>query len=115
MSDLTSFLYAMWDATLAACIALNLVPMLILSGLVGVSQTRHRLYWLKASGIVVLSLILNALWPMAGGYQPIWPSLTQLEDEIQIIILWGLSYVIIRLLAWAKTSIALTLHHPRKA
>ncbi len=114
MSDLTAFVYAMWDATVAACIGLNLVPMAILSLLVGLSQTRHRLYWLKATGVVAIALILNAIWPMTSGYQPIWPTLTQLEDEIQIVILWVIAYTIIRFLAWAKVSLSLPLHHLRK-
>ncbi len=112
MQDFVQFVLAMWDAFIAALVGLNPVPVVIFALFTGMVQPR-RLYWLSALLCVIPSVIVIALWPMLVGYTPIWPDLTQLEVEIQLIAMWIIAYAAIRLMAAIKTTIATVL--PSKA
>lgn len=112
--DFAQFLPAMSDAFKAAMIGLNPVPLVIISLLIGMAQTRG-FYVLKAAVAVVPAIIIAALWPAVYGNAPIWPDFTQLEVQIQLLVLLAVSYVIIRLTGLIKSTLSPSPRLPKKA
>ena len=88
------FFWAMVDATQAALIGVNLVPVIVLALIVGLA-TGGRFYWLKAFAAVVVALPVAAFWPAVYGMGAIWPDLTQIEAEIQVGVQFVLAWVIV--------------------
>ncbi len=102
MSEFTQFLWTMSDSVQAALVGLNLVPVLIFSLFLGMIQPRRTPVWILAGLAVIPAVIVTALLPTAMGYQAIWPDLTQLEAEFQVIMLFILSYIVIRITGLIK-------------
>ncbi len=105
MNDFTQFLWTMWDSVRAGLIGLNPVPVLIFSLFLGMVQPRRSPGWLFAGIAVIPAVIVTALLPTAMGYQAIWPDLTQLEVEFQMIMLFILSYIVIRTTRLVKATL----------
>ncbi len=105
MNEFTQFLWAMWDSLQAALVGLNLVPALIFSLFFGMIRPRQTPIWLLTGLAVIPAVIVTALLPTAMGYQAIWPDLTQLEVEFQIILLFVLSYIVIGATGLIKTAL----------
>jgi ABC-type glucose/galactose transport system permease subunit len=95
MNDFAQFLWTMRDSVQAALVGLNPAPVLIFSLFLGMIQPRQSSAWFFAGLAVIPAVIVTALLPTAMGYQAIWPDLTQLEVEFQVIILFLLSYIVI--------------------
>ncbi len=107
MSEFTQFLWAMRDSIQAALVGLNPVPVLIFSLLLGMIQPRRTPVWIFAVLAVIPAMIVTALLPTTMGYQAIWPDLTQLEVEFQMIMLFALSYIVIRVTGLIKATLLL--------
>jgi len=102
MDEAIQFFWAMVDATQAALIGLNLVPVIALALVVGLAAGgRH--YLLKAVLATVPAVLIAALWPKVYGMSPIWPDPRQLEVEIQIGIQLALAWAIIRVAGSLKS------------
>ena len=112
MGDFTQFLWAMWDAGQAAMIGLNPIPVLIISLVLGMIQPRRSLALILAFVALIPAVIVTALLPMALGYQAIWPDLSQLEVEMQMGMLFALSYLVIRAMGLIKLTLSITLPKP---
>ena len=112
MGDFTSFLWAMWDATQAALVGLNPVPALLFSLFLGMIQPRQNIALALTFVAVIPAVVVTALLPKAMGYQAIWPDLTQLEVQIQMVMLLMLSYAVIRLMGLIKMTLSLTAPKP---
>ncbi|MGN6210121.1 hypothetical protein [Asticcacaulis sp.] len=112
MSDFTQFLLTMGDSIQAALVGLNPVPVLIFGLFLGMIQSRRSLAWLLAPLAVIPAVIVTALLPTAMGYQAIWPDLTQLEVEFQMIMLLVMSYVVIRVTGLIKTTLLMMAPKP---
>ena len=112
MSEFTQFLWTMWDSVQAALVGLNLVPMLIFSLFLGMILPRHSPVWIFAGLAVIPAVIITALLPTAMGYPAIWPDLTQLEVEFQVIMLFVLSYIVIRAMGFIKATLLLMAPKP---
>ncbi|HTM80457.1 hypothetical protein [Asticcacaulis sp.] len=105
MSEFTQFLWAMRDSIQAALVGLNPVPTLIFSLFLGMIQPRRSPTWLLAALAVIPATIVTALLPTVAGYQAIWPDLTQLEVQFQMIILFILSYLVIHATGLIKATL----------
>lgn len=112
MSDFTQFLWTMWDSMRAALVGLNPVPALIISLFLGMIQPRRSWPWLLAVAAIIPAALVTALLPTAMGYQPIWPDLTQLEIQFQMIMLLAMSYILIRAAGLIKTTLLLMAPRP---
>ncbi|ESQ90437.1 hypothetical protein [Asticcacaulis benevestitus] len=112
MGDFTQFLWAMWDAGQAAMIGLNPLPVLLISLVLGMIQPRRSSAFHLAFVALIPAVIVTALLPMALGYQAIWPDLSQLEVEMQLVMLFALSYVVIRAMGLIKLTLSLALPRP---
>ena len=111
--DAVQFAFALWDASKASLIGLNPVPVLITSVFIGMIQSQRGWYLLKALVAVVPAVFIAAAWPMAAGYTPIWPDLTQLETQIQMALLLVMAWVVIRLLYLVKATLSLGTREPQ--
>jgi hypothetical protein len=94
MDEAIQFFWAMVDATQAALIGLNLVPVIALALIIGMAAG-GRLYLLKAAIAVMVAIPIAALWPKVYGMSPIWPDPRQLEVEIQIAVQLALAWTIV--------------------
>jgi hypothetical protein len=102
MDEAIQFFWAMVDATQAALIGLNLVPVIALALVIGMAAGgRH--YLLKAVIVTVPAVLIAALWPKVYGMSPIWPDPRQLEVEIQIGVQLALAWMIIRVAGSLKS------------
>ncbi len=106
MGDSTQFFWAMVDATKAALIGLNIVPLLILSLFIGLIQKRPAFSWLKAAIAVVPAVFVAALWPHIYDAAPIWPDLTQIETQIQLGVMFAIAWAVIWLAGLLKALLA---------
>lgn len=95
MDEAMQFFWAMVDATQAALIGLNLVPVLLVAPIVGLGVGGSR-YLLKTLLAAMPAILIAAVWPKVYGMSPIWPDVTQLEAEIQIGLQLVLAWMIIR-------------------
>lgn len=95
----------MRDSIQAALVGLNPVPVLIFGLFLGMIQPRHSPTWLLAVLAVIPTVIVTALLPTAMGYQAIWPDLTQLEVQFQMIMLFILSFIAIRVTSLIKATL----------
>ncbi|MBW8880729.1 MAG: hypothetical protein JF615_04670 [Asticcacaulis sp.] len=111
--DTMQFAFAMWDSTKAALVGLNPVPVLVTSLFIGMVQPQRGFYLLKAIIALVPAVFLVAVWPLASGYTPIWPDLTQPETEIQLVLLLLLAWAIIRLMHLVKATMSVSSRHPQ--
>ena len=100
--DSEQFIWAMWDSGKAALVGVNLVPVVVISLFVGMVAGSRGHFWLKALIALVPAVFVVALWPMTSGYQPIWPDVTELEAEMQILMQFGLAWAIILVVALFK-------------
>lgn len=107
MDGFLQFIGAMGDSLNAALTGLNLAPAIGLSLLAGGLLPRKCPYMLQALGVVVLSVTLTALWPQIYGFGAIWPDLSELEAEMQLVILFTLSYALVRLAGLIRFSLLL--------
>ena len=115
MDGVMQFFWAMVDATQAAMIGANMVPILVVALIIGLA-TGGRFYWLKAIVAVVVAFPVAALWPKVYGMSPIWPDLTQIEAEIQVGVQFVLAWVIILAVGSLKLAAAhATMRKPAKA
>jgi hypothetical protein len=112
MGDFTQFLWAMWDAAQAAIVGLNPMPVLIISLILGMIQPKRSSALLLAIVALIPAVTVTALLPMAMGYQAIWPDLSQLEVEMQMMMLFALSYIMIRAMGLIKLTLSLALPRP---
>lgn len=112
MNEFTQFLWTMWDSIQAALVGLNPVPVLIFSLFLGLIQPRHSPTWLLAVLAMIPAVVVTALLPTTMGYQAIWPDLTQLETEFQMIMLLVMSYVVIRATGLIKATLLLMVPKP---
>ena len=112
MSDFTQFLLTMGDSIRAALVGLNPVPALIFSLFLGMIQPKRSPAWLLAPLAVIPAVIVTALLPTAVGYLAIWPDLTQLEVEFQMIMLLTMSYAVIRVTGLIKTTLLMVAPKP---
>ena len=108
MSEFTQFLWTMRDSIQAALVGLNPAPVLIFSLFFGMIQLKRSPTWLLAVLAVIPAVIVTALLPTIMNYQAIWPDLTQLEVQFQIIMLFTLSYVVIRVTGLIKATLLLS-------
>lgn len=111
--DAVQFAFAMWDSTQAALVGLNPVPVLVTSLFIGMIQSQRGFYSLKALIAVIPAVFVAAAWPLASGYKPIWPDLTQPETEIQLVVLVLIAWVVIRLLHMIKSTMSLVSRQPQ--
>jgi len=102
MSGLSEFVGALWDAVQAALIGLNAVPAILLCLLIGLLQPKPSHLVIKTALAVLAAVVIASLWPMVYGYTPIWPDVTQLESQIQLVVLIGLCLALIAGLGLAK-------------
>jgi len=103
----------MVDATKAALIGLNIVPLLVLSLFVGLIQKRPAFSWLKATLPVLPAAYITALWPHIYDAAPIWPDFLQLETQIQLAIMFALAWAVIWAAGMVKAMLAsLNLRRP---
>ena len=115
MDEATQFFWAMIDATQAALIGLNLVPVIILALVIGLGAGGNR-YLVKTLAAVAPAIVIVALWPKVYGMNPIWPDLLQIEAEIQVAIQLALAWAIIRVAGSLKLAAAhATTRSPAKA
>ena len=105
MNEFTQFLWTMWDSIQAALVGLNPLPALIFSLFLGMIQPRRGPVWLLSLLAVIPAVVVTALLPTAMGYQAIWPDLTQLEVQFQMIILFILSYLVIHATGLIKATL----------
>jgi ABC-type glucose/galactose transport system permease subunit len=112
MSDFVQFFWTMSDSVRAALVGLNLLPVLIFGLFLGMIQPRRSPAWLFAGLAVIPAVIVTALLPTAMGYQAIWPDLTQLEVEFQMIILFVFSYIVIRATGLIKATLMMIAPKP---
>jgi|GEM_PF-1222352 len=112
MNEFTQFLWIMRDSAQAAVTGLNPVPVLILSLFLGLVQPKRSSVWRLVLLAVIPGVIVTALLPTAMGYQAIWPDLTQLESEFQMIMLLALSYAVIRAMGLVKATLLLITPKP---
>ena len=112
MNEFTQFLWTMWDSVQAALVGLNPVPALIFSLFLGLIQPKRSPAWLMALLAVIPAVVVTALLPTAMGYQAIWPDLTQLEIEFQMIMLLVMSYVVVRAAGLIKATLLLIAPRP---
>ncbi len=105
MDEAMQFFWAMVDATQAALISLNLVPVIVLALVIGLGAG-GRLYLLKAVVAVMVAIPIAAMWPKVYGMEPIWPDVTQLESEIQIGVQLVLAWLIVRVAGSLKLAAA---------
>lgn len=115
MDEALQFFWAMVDATQAALVGLNLVPVIVVALVVGLAAGgRH--YLLKAVLTVIPAVIITALWPKVYGMSAIWPDLAQIEAEIQVAVQLALAWVIIRATGALKhAAVHATMRKPVKA
>jgi hypothetical protein len=85
---------------------------LIFSLFLGLIQPKRSPVWLLVLLAAIPGVIITALLPTAMGYQAIWPDLTQLETEFQMIMLLALSNVVIRAMGLLKTTLLLIAPKP---
>ena len=104
--DAVQFVFAMLDSSKAALVGLNPVPVLVTGLLIGMIQSQRGSYFLKALIAVVPAVLVSALWPLALGYHPIWPDLTQPETEIQMVFQVVVAWVVIRVLHLIKSAMS---------
>ena len=115
MDEAMQFFWAMVDATQAAFIGLNLVPVTVVALIVGLGLGGNR-YLLKTLAAVAPAMLIAALWPMVYGMSPIWPDLTQIEAEIQVGVQFVLAWVIVRATGSLKlAAVHATTRNPAKA
>jgi len=112
MGDSGQFIWAMWDSGRAALVGLNLVPVVVVSLFVGMASHVRGLSWLKALVSLVPAVMIVALWPMTSGYQPIWPDLTQLESQIQIVVEFATGFTIVLVAGLLKSALYLGANRP---
>lgn len=105
MSD---FLWVIVDQVRASLIGLSLLPVLVISLLIGIIQSKKTAYALKALLATVLSLGVAALWPVTDGLTPVWPDVTAIETHVRVLVTFALAFLIIRFLCVIKNSISLT-------
>ncbi len=113
MSELTQLFWAMVDSTSAALIGLNPVPVLVISLFIGLAFG-GRLYWLKALVSVIPAVVVSSLWPLASNVGAIWPDIGEIEPQIQLIILFGTAWLVIRAAALFKGGVSLASRQSRK-
>lgn len=115
MDEAMQFFWAMVDATQAALIGLNLVPVILVALIVGLAFGGNR-YLLKTLVAVAPAILIAAVWPKVYGMSPIWPDVTQIEAEIQIGVQLVLAWMIIRTAGSLKLAAAhATTRNPAKA
>lgn len=113
MSELTQLFWAMVDSTSAALIGLNPVPVLVISLFIGLAFG-GRLYWLKALVAVIPAVVVSSLWPLVSNAGTIWPDIGEIEPQIQLIILFGIAWLVIRAAALLKSGLSLMSRQTRK-
>ena len=115
MDEATQFFWAMIDATQAALIGLNLVPVIVLALVIGLGAGGNR-YLVKTLAAVAPAIVIAALWPKVYGMSPIWPDMLQIEAEIQVVIQLVLAWAIVRAAGSLKlAAIHATTRGPAKA
>ncbi len=113
--DALQFALAMLDSSRAALIGLNPVPVLVTALFIGMIQSQRGHYLIKALVALVPAVVLGATWPMALGYQPIWPDFSQPETHIQLIFQLLTAWVVIRLLHLIKATMSMVAEPEPKA
>ena len=111
--DSVQFAFAMWDSARAAVVGLNPFPALMTSLFIGMIQPQRGFYWLKALIAMIPAVLLAAAWPMTSGYGPIWPDLSQPETEIQMFLLFLMSWAVIGLMQVVKSTMSLSARTPQ--
>ena len=99
------FFWAMVDASHAALIGLNIIPLIVFSLFVGMAFGRGH-SWLKAFMAVVPAVLIAAVWPLVYGAGIIWPDFGQMETAIQLVVLYALGVAIIALVGNTKQILA---------
>ncbi len=112
--DSEQFIWAMWDSSKAALVGLNLVPVVIVSLFVGMVLSTRASIWLKVILSVIPAIVIASLWPMASGYQPIWPDLTELECQIQIGMVCFVSLAVLLVVGLVKSALSLSPSRSRR-
>ena len=99
------FFWAMVDASHAALIGLNIIPLIVFSLFVGMASGR-KYSWLKAPLAVVPAVLIAAIWPLVYGAGVIWPDFQQMETAIQLVVLYGVGVAIIATVGGTKQILA---------
>ncbi|EGF92085.1 putative membrane protein [Asticcacaulis biprosthecium C19] len=110
--DAVQFGFALWDAARASLVGLNPIPVLITSAFFGIVQPQRGWYIFKALVALVPAVLMVALWPVTQGYTPIWPDVTQMETQIQLLTMLMIAWLIIRLLYMVKATLTLGTREP---
>lgn len=105
MSDI---FWVIVDQVRASLVGLSLLPVLIISLLIGIIQSKKTGYALKALLATVLSLGVVALWPVVDGLTPVWPDVMAIETHVRVVVTFVLAFLIIRFLCVIKNMISLT-------
>lgn len=108
MSDMIDFLAIIVDQVRASLMGLSLLPVLVISLLIGIIQSQKTAYALKALLATVLSLGVSALWPVTYGLTPVWPDIMAIETHVRVVVTFALAFLIIRFLCVIKNTISLT-------
>ncbi|WP_140984214.1 hypothetical protein [Asticcacaulis tiandongensis] len=108
MSDIVDFLAVIVDQVRASLVGLSLLPVLVISLLIGIIQSKKTAYALKALLATGLSLGVAALWPLKDGLTPVWPDVMAIETHIRLLVTFVLAFLIIRFLCVIKNTISLT-------
>ncbi|WKL58493.1 hypothetical protein Q1W73_05770 [Asticcacaulis sp. ZE23SCel15] len=108
MSLMVEYLWLIMDGVWAALMSLNIVPMVVVAGLIGLFQSRAAHFAVKALICLGLAILIDALWPLTFGGDMVVPAITQLEVQIQMVMLYGLGYLILKAMVRVKGAISLT-------
>jgi hypothetical protein len=108
MSQMVEYLWLIMDGVWAACTSLNVLPMIVVASLIGLFQAKAAHFMVKALMCLGLAILIDALWPLTFGGDMVVPAITQLEVQLQMVMLYGLGYLILKGMVRVRRAIALT-------
>jgi hypothetical protein len=108
MPQIVEYLWLIMDGVWAALVSLNIVPMVVVAGFIGLFQSKPAHFAVKALICLGLAILIDALWPLTFGGDMVIPAITQLEVQIQMVMLYGLGYLILKAMVRVRRAIALT-------
>ncbi|MDC7676672.1 hypothetical protein [Asticcacaulis machinosus] len=108
MPQMVEYLWLIMDGVWAALMSLNIVPMVMVAGLIGLFQSKPAHYAVKALICLGLAILIDALWPLTFGGDMVIPAITQLEVQLQMVVLYGLGYLILKVMMRVKKAVSLT-------
>ncbi|OYW78937.1 MAG: hypothetical protein B7Z26_08915 [Asticcacaulis sp. 32-58-5] len=96
MPQIIEYLWLIMDGVWAALMSLNIVPVVVVSALIGLFQAKPAHFAVKALMCLGLAILIDALWPLTFGGDVVIPAITQLEVQLQMMMLYILGYLILK-------------------